>query len=140
MATVTSEVAAEIEVLTTLVRRMFPHASFPDAPYERCAAAIHAAGDDDPRLRAQLGQGIRELQARGFADLSEDDALALLREISGTVFFQAVRAKTVTTLYDDREVWALLGYEGASYDQGGYLERGFADLDWLPAARIEEAS
>ena len=27
-----------------------------------------------------------------------------------------------------------------SFAQGGYLGRGFDDLDWLPAARIEEAS
>jgi hypothetical protein len=37
-------------------------------------------------------------------------------------------------------VWSLLGYEGPSYDQGGYAERGFGDLDWRPDPRIEEAS
>jgi hypothetical protein len=26
----------------------------------------------------------------------------------------------------------MLGYEGPSFDKGGYLERGFNDLDWLP--------
>jgi hypothetical protein len=41
-------------------------------------------------------------------------------------------------LYDDAEVWDLLGYEGASFDKGGYLHRGFDDLDWLPRARVEE--
>jgi len=44
----------------------------------------------------------------------------------------------VVALYDDREVWNLLGYEGPSYDKGGYLNRGFDDLDWLPKARITE--
>jgi hypothetical protein len=38
----------------------------------------------------------------------------------------------ITSLYDDREVWSLLGYEGPSFAQGGYLKRGFDDLDWLP--------
>ncbi len=44
----------------------------------------------------------------------------------------------MVALYDDKEVWEILGYEGASYDKGGYLHRGFDDLDWLPAARITE--
>jgi hypothetical protein len=44
----------------------------------------------------------------------------------------------VVALYNDHEVWELLGYEGPSFDQGGYLNRGFDDLDWLPDPRIEE--
>ena len=43
----------------------------------------------------------------------------------------------VVTLYSDPEVWELLGYEGPSYDKGGYVDRGFDDLDWLPDPRIE---
>jgi hypothetical protein len=35
-------------------------------------------------------------------------------------------------------VWAALGYEGSSYDKGGYINRGFNDLNWLPEPRIEE--
>ena len=41
---------------------------------------------------------------------------------------------------DDPEVWSLLGYEGPSFEHGGYLRRGFDDLDWLPDPRVEEAS
>lgn len=42
------------------------------------------------------------------------------------------------TLYDDAEAWDALGYEGESFDKGGYIHRGFNDLDWLPEPRIEE--
>ena len=34
--------------------------------------------------------------------------------------------------------FGVLGYEGASFDKGGYINRGFNDLDWLPEPRIEE--
>ena len=44
----------------------------------------------------------------------------------------------MVTLYNDKEVWDVLGYEGASFDKGGYVNRGFNDLDWLPEPRIEE--
>jgi hypothetical protein len=63
----------------------------------------------------------------------------VLRGMSGTEFFEAVRSKTILTLYNDPEVWSLLGYEGPSFEQGGYLHRGFDDLGWLPDPRVEEA-
>jgi hypothetical protein len=129
--------------LTRMVRVMFPHDRFPDGPYERTADAILAAAAEDARLGAQLDQGLRDLDAAGgtpFARLADEQALAVLRDMSSTVFFEAVRAKTILTLYNDPEVWQLLGWEGESFSKGGYLERGFADLDWLPEPRIEEAS
>ena len=121
-------------LLTRMVRAMFPHERFPDGPYERTADAILAAAGEDVRLRTQLDQGLRDLQALG------GPKLEVLRGMATTEFFEAVRAKTITTLYNDPEVWRVLGWEGESYSQGGYLERGFADLDWLPDPRIEEAS
>jgi hypothetical protein len=120
--------------LTRMVRVMFPHHRFPDGPYERTADAILAAAAEDPRLRTQLDQGLRDLEALG------GPKVEVLRGMATTEFFEAVRANTVTTLYNDPEVWRILGWEGESYGQGGYLERGFGDLDWLPDPRIEEAS
>jgi hypothetical protein len=94
------------------------------------------------RFRTQLEQGLRDLDAVGgapFADLSAERALEVLRGISTTEFFEGVRSRVITTLYSDPEVWTLLGYEGSSFEHGGYVDRGFDDLDWLPSPRIEEA-
>ena len=146
MATATGGVTAQAtaaQALTRMVRAMFPHKSFPDGPYERCAQAILAAAGDDVRFRTQLEQGLRDLDAAGgapFAQLGDEQRLALLRDISGTEFFEGVRSRVITSLYDDKEVWSLLGYEGSSFEHGGYRDRGFGDLDWLPEPRIEEAS
>jgi len=38
----------------------------------------------------------------------------------------------VVSLYNQHDVWTKLGYEGPSWEKGGYLERGFNDIDWLP--------
>jgi hypothetical protein len=135
--------SAQRTLLTRMVRTMFAHDRFPDEPYERTADAILDAAAEDVRLRAQLDQGLRDLDVAGgapFERLSDDQALEVLRGMSSTAFFEAVRAKTILTLYNDPEVWRLLGWEGESYSQGGYLHRGFDDLDWLPDPRIEEAS
>lgn len=127
------------KALATMVRAMYPHPSFPDGPYERCGAAIDAAAGNDVRLRTQIDQGLRDLDAareRPFAELDADTQLAVLREIETTEFFQGVRAAVITSLYDDKEVWSLLGYEGPVGIEG--YRHSFDDLDWLPEPRIEE--
>ena len=139
MATVTTEVTPELRTLTAMIRRMFPHAGFPEGPYQRSAEAIRTAAAEDVRTRTQLEQGLRDLAARKFDDMDDQAAMACLHEISGSSFFQFVRANVITTLYDDREVWSLLGYEVDSFAQGGWITRGFDDLDWLPDPRVEEA-
>ena len=122
--------------LLRILRVAYPHDRFPDAPYQRTAKSIQDADVD-----GLLAEGIAELnRAAGgdFGSLSESEATAALQRMSQTPFFTFIHATTVVTLYDDHEVWDLLGYQGASFDKGGYLHRGFDDLDWLPKPRIEE--
>ena len=129
--------ARQAEVLLRLLRVAYPHPSFPDAPYERTAKTVEDAGRTDD----VLADGLDDLDARAdgdFCALDDERATALVAEVADTPFFALVHSTTVVALYDDHEVWDLLGYEGASYDKGGYLHRGFDDLDWLPDPRIEE--
>ena len=128
--------AAQAATLVRLLRVAYPHPSFPDGPYQRTAKSVQDA--DTERL---LGPGLAELDdiAGGdFCALPDAEATAVVERIADGPFFKLVHSTTVVALYDDREVWDLLGYEGPSYDKGGYLHRGFDDLDWLPAARITE--
>ena len=34
-------------------------------------------------------------------------------------------------LYDNKTLFPLFGYEGSSWEKGGYVNRGFDDIDWL---------
>ena len=127
--------------LVRLLRAAYPHPRFPDGPYERTADKILAQVDASLWHRLVLTEGLTTLdvQAGGsFADLDDQAALSLLEELEGAEFFRFVRGVAVVTLYDDAEVHELLGYEGPSFEKGGYLHRGFDDLDWLPNPRIEE--
>lgn len=144
-ATVAGEPAQLTErqraILVRLLRVAYPHDSFPDGPYERTADAVVGATADDQRLARTLGQDLDQLDviAGGdFLSVDEQTATQWLREYSDEPYFRAIRGIAVVALYDDSEVWQLLGYEGPSVDQGGYLHRGFDDLDWLPDPRIEE--
>jgi hypothetical protein len=131
--------------LVRLLRVAYPHRRFPDGPYERTADAIIGQVADSLWHRLVLTEGLASLDARAkvlgrdaFVDLDDETALGLLRKTEDAAFFTFIRSVAVVTLYDDAEVHQLLGYEGPSFEQGGYLERGFDDLDWLPSPRIEE--
>lgn len=128
-------------ILTRLLRAAYPHPTFPDGPYERTADAIMTASEADEGDRRVLLLGLRGLDvaaAGDFVGADDDAAEAMLRNVGDDVFFVRIRSTAVVALYDDAEVWDALGYEGSSFEHGGYLHRGFDDLDWLPPARIEE--
>ncbi len=128
--------AARTATLVRLIRVAYPHPTFPDGPYERTARAVRDADSGD-----LIPAGLAALDATAggdFAALDDDAATAAVERIADSAFFKLIHSTTVVALYDDHEVWELLGYEGASFDKGGYLHRGFDDLDWLPDPRVEE--
>jgi hypothetical protein len=127
------------KLLLRLLRVAYPHPSFPDGPYARTAAAILATDGSADLVPA----GLADLDRRAggdFSALQDDAATQVVEQIADSPFFALVHSTSVVALYDDHEVWDLLGYEGSSFDKGGYLHRGFDDLDWLPTPRIEEYS
>ncbi|MNN60848.1 hypothetical protein D3C81_1760550 [compost metagenome] len=74
----------------------------------------------------------RAVHDRAFEDIAnEDDRVALLREIETTPFFRETRSALMFGLYDNKTLFPLFGYEGSSVEKGGYIARGFNDLDWL---------
>ncbi len=129
------------QTLIRMIQVMYPHDSFPRGPYERTAQAVLDAVAGDPHRQAKLRQGLNDmdtLRPDSFIDLDDGAALTILRGIQDAPFFVDLLGVVGVAFYDDHEVWDLLGYEGPSFDKGGYLERGFNDLSWLPEPKIEE--
>lgn len=129
------------QTLIKMIQVMYPHDSFPRGPYERTAQAVLDAVAGDPHRQAKLRQGLNDmdtLRPDSFIDLDDGAALTILRGIQDAPFFVDLLGVAGVAFYDDHEVWDLLGYEGPSFDEGGYLERGFNDLSWLPEPKIEE--
>lgn len=130
------------EILMRIIRVSFPHAQIPDGPYERMSQKIVEVSEESRWFRMALIQGlatIDSLTEEHFLELPEDRALAVLKRIADLEFFAFIRRTTVLHFYSDPEVWQILGYEGASFSKGGYINRGFNDLAWLPEPRIEES-
>ncbi len=63
----------------------------------------------------------------------EEDRVAVLKEIEKQdgAFFNKIRGAMVTGIYNNQEVWPIFGYEGESSSKGGYINRGFDDINWL---------
>lgn len=130
-------------ILTRIIRVSFPHPQFPDGPYERMTEKIIEASEESQWFRMALTQGLMNLDTltdEHFLDLPEDRAIATLKRIADLQFFAFIRRTVVLNFYEDPEVQAALGYEGEAFSKGGYVDRGFNDLDWLPEPRIDECT
>jgi hypothetical protein len=127
---------AEGTALMQMGRVLYPHEKLPDAVYALLAKDLDAAAKADRAAAALLRDGIRQLDrlAGGkFVAADGDKKLQVVTAMEGSPFFNTVRAKCVTSLYDNDMAYAAFGYPGASWDKGGYITRGFQDLSWLPA-------
>ena len=134
--------ALKPETMATLIqmaRDIYPHDRVPDRHYAAAVKMHDEAAAKSEALRDMVEQGVATLDAMaraqgaaGYAALGwEKDRVALLRQIEGGDFFQAVRGNLVVGLYNQKEVWPIFGYEGESYSRGGYLAHGFDDIAWL---------
>ena len=124
----------EMATLMQMARDIYPHDRIADEFY-----AVAVKGYDTAEMATEVAEGVAALNAAAVAAGHasyvavgwEDDRVALLRGIEATPFFQKVRGGLVTGLYNQKAVWPLFGYEGESFSQGGYIDRGFNDIAWL---------
>ena len=127
----TSLTSAEAATLLAATRTIAPHDKLEDAAYAFVVRALDAAAAKDEALHGQLKEGVASLGA-GFAGGSESVRVEALRRIESTPFFQNLRVQTLLVLYSTPLAYAYFGYEGEAFSKGGYLQRGFNDLRWLP--------
>jgi anti-sigma factor RsiW len=124
----------QMATLLQMARDIYPHDKVPDRFY-----AVAVKGYDAEDKKELVAAGVAELDAAAvalghaayLAAGWEEDRVKILQSVEKTVFFQTVRAGLVTGLYNQKEVWPIFGYQGESFSQGGYLNRGFDDIDWL---------
>lgn len=130
-------------ILAKLARDIFPHDRVPDRFYVAAVQPYDGKAGGDSDLRALLEEGAAALDeaakrrygGNDYLSLNwERDRLPLLQEISATPFFQKLRGDLVVSFYNQEELWPRFGYEGSSAEHGGYIHRGFDDIDWLPTA------
>lgn len=124
--------------LLKMARLLFPHDSVPDEIYAEVVASALAATASDPDAQSPLTVAESELDARSqsgsWYDSGEQEQLAALTAVQGEAFFATITGLVMFGLYTHPALWQHIGYPGSSKEYGGYLERGFDDIDWLPEA------
>lgn len=131
--------AATAATLLRMARDVFPHDKLADRYYIDAIQPFEQGATKDTEQAALFQTGVRNLDQAAMRRFgkpyvqvkSEAQRVSLLEAIESTPFFQKVRGEMVTSLYDNKAVWPLLGYEGSSWEKGGYIHRGFNDIDWL---------
>ena len=127
--------AHEAETLLATTRTLYPHPALGDEYYAVVVEALDAEAAKDDAVRTLLREGVKKLDAATgvpFVRLSPGTRTEVLEGLQDDPFFAKVRSATVFHFYNNKLVWRHFGYEGSSWEYGGYLRRGFQDLGWLP--------
>ncbi len=125
------------DALAALIVVLFPHKNINPSVYEEVAELVRAqlsAREDWARLQQEGRAALNAAAGAPWESLEMGARVKAAEVISKTRFFKTVYQAALFEFYSHPAVWALVGYPGSSAEQGGYLHRGFDDIDWLPEA------
>lgn len=124
--------ATQARNLMMAARTLFPHDFLSDGYYMNVVAAIDAKMSD-AAVAKRVSDGLMILGA-DFSVRNESSRESAMRyvEKNNPQFFSLLHGESINGIYGNKEVWKMLGFEGSSVEHGGYLERGFNDIAWLP--------
>jgi len=139
-ADATALAPSTLKTLVKVARDIYPHDFLVDLYYITAIKPWDDKAAKDAAVKALLEEGVRRLDQDAqdrhrlhYAAVPwEADRVALLQGIEPTAFFKTIRSDLVVSLYNQEELWPKFGYEGSSAEHGGYIKRGFNDIDWLP--------
>ena len=129
----------DLRVLVKFARDLFPHDRLLDEYYSAAIAGLEGEAKKDSATRNLLAGGVAELNrlamaaaGKPYADVTDENTrVAVIKQVEGKPFFTKVYGGAIVGLYNNPNVWPKFGYEGPSSAKGGYINRGFSDIDWL---------
>jgi len=130
--------SADAATLMAMVRTILPHDKLDDLAYAQVVKAVDEQAHSDSKFAALIKGGLHELGS-DFSKNAESQRVETLKKIESGEFFQSMRQKSVQILYATTFAYSYFGYQGEAFSKGGYLLRGFNDLDWLPEVPEENS-
>ena len=121
----------EGSTLMAVARTIAPHDKLDDAAYALVIHTVDVEAGKDAAFLKTLQEGVANL-GPDFTKDPESKRVEALKRLESSPFFQTMRLKTLQVLYSTPMAYAYFGYEGEAFSKGGYLLRGFNDLEWLP--------
>lgn len=120
----------ELNTLAGITYDLFPYEGLSPEIYARLASMI--AAQDNPLVTEGLSQIATLTNNVNWIDVDESERIRILTSLENTPFFALVRSTAIDFLYSDPALWEIVGYGGSAIEQGGYINRGFDDISWLP--------
>jgi hypothetical protein len=125
------------KTLLKMSRLICPSALIGEDQYARTVDGFENKAKADAAFATLMRDGTASLDSAAQGNwLAADDerSLRTLKGMESTPFFQSVRGALIGPdgPYNSRDVWKKFGYQGPSWQFGGYLNRGFGDIAWLP--------
>ena len=121
--------------LTRMARLLFPHVGIADDVYAEVIDSILSAAASDASMTDTLTMAVTELntaQDGDWVNASAGEQIAAMQAVENEAFFGAILGSVRVRFYNHPKVWEHIGYPGSSVEHGGYVDRGFDDIDWLP--------
>lgn len=123
------------DVLAHLARLLFPHDGLADEIYADVMGGVLAATAEDPAMTEVLHSaeaGLDAASGQSWMRLDTSAQVEAMKLVQDEAFFAAILGTVRGHFYYNPEVWKFLDYPGSSKEHGGYINRGFNDIDWLP--------
>ena len=121
--------------LTRMARLLYPHDGIANDVYADVIDDVLSAAADDSSMMEILGNAVTALNAAqngNWFEIGADDQIKSMMVVENEAFFAAIQGAVMARFYNHPKVWEHIGYPGSSVEYGGYVDRGFDDIDWLP--------
>ncbi len=121
------------KTLLLISRDIFPSKNISDDYYMIAIDSLDAKAASDESVKKSLVEGVESFDKAISGKYIKSSSRArkkLLKRMETDNLFGTIKGEMVNVFYNDKRVWDKVGYEGASYEKGGYYLRGFQDADW----------
>ncbi|MFC6672227.1 gluconate 2-dehydrogenase subunit 3 family protein [Marinobacterium aestuariivivens] len=129
-----------------MARDIYPHDSLEDKYYAAVLTPLAEKAEQDGELKTLLKDGVDDLDRRSrerfgkpyLEVANESDRVQVLRAIEDGAFFQRLRGDLMMGIYNNPDLWPRFGYGGSAWQYGGYINRGYDEVDigdWSVASR-----
>ena len=127
-------------LIAELSYQLLPIQAPQSALYQSVVHALMNQLTQRPGAAELIRQGVETFNGftgKPWLELTAKERRQVIQALFDTPFVSMVRWTTQEVVLRDRQIWNQLGYQGSSIEKGGYLHRGFDDIDWLPEAPRE---
>ena len=118
-----------------LAQLLFPHDGLAFEVYAEVIGEVLGMTAADPATAGLLSvaeDALNTSLGKAWATAGEAEQLAAVAALQDETFIVGIREMVRWRLYDNAGLWQHIKYPGSSIEHGGYINRGFDDIDWLP--------